>query len=109
MVSDLRTDAFRAAIVRDMSFYDEFPSGKIVSRITSDTQEFAQMIVLVTDLISQLTVLVLLVVILFFIEWRLTLILSLMVPLVLLSALMYRRVAPIASQRASRVLETVNS
>jgi ATP-binding cassette subfamily B protein len=31
----LRTDAFNAAAEHDLSFYDEFSSGRIVSRITS--------------------------------------------------------------------------
>jgi ATP-binding cassette subfamily B protein len=109
IVRDLRTDAFKSAVARDMSFYDEFPSGKIVSRITSDTQDFAQMIVLVTDLISQMTVLLLLVGILALTEWRLTLLLSIMVPLVLGTALAFRRIARQVSQQASRVLANVNS
>jgi ATP-binding cassette subfamily B protein len=40
VVLQLREDAFTAVMQRDMSFYDEFPSGKIVSRVTSDTQDF---------------------------------------------------------------------
>ncbi|MEP7286173.1 MAG: ABC transporter ATP-binding protein [Chloroflexota bacterium] len=108
MVRDLRTDAFKSAISRDMSFYDEFSSGKIVSRITSDTQDFAQMIVLVTDLISQITVLLILVVILACIEWRLTLFISLMIPAVLAVALAFRHIARRVSQQASRVLANVN-
>src|SRR5438094_2233270 len=36
----LRLDAFAAVVARDMSFYDEFPSGKIVSRVTSDSDDF---------------------------------------------------------------------
>ena len=36
-VSQMRKDAFAAAVNRDLSFYDENKSGKIVSRITSDT------------------------------------------------------------------------
>ena len=39
VVLKLRIDAFDAVMARDMSFYDEFPSGKIVSRVTSDTQD----------------------------------------------------------------------
>ena len=109
MVRDLRTDAFRSAVARDLSFYDEFPSGKIVSRITSDTQDFAQMVVLVTDLISQIAVLLILIIILATIEWRLTLLLSIMVPLVLGTALAFRRIARQVSQQASRVLANVNS
>ena len=53
IVLTLRTDAFRAAASHDLSFYDEYASGKVVSRITSDTQEFGQMVVLVTDLVAQ--------------------------------------------------------
>src|SRR3970282_2965717 len=49
----LRADAFRAAIGHDMAFFSEHASGRVVSRITSDTQEFAQVVVLLTDLISQ--------------------------------------------------------
>lgn len=108
IVRQMRTDAFEAAVSRDMSFYDEFSSGKIVSRITSDTQDFAQMIVLVTDLVSQMMVLILLVTILFFTEWHLALMLMIMVPLVLGSALMYRRIAREVSRQASRMLANVN-
>src|SRR5690606_36931161 len=39
-ISQMRKDAFAAAINRDMAFYDDNKSGKIVSRITSGTQEF---------------------------------------------------------------------
>ena len=46
VVLALRTDAFEAAAAHDLSFYDEFASGKVVSRITSDTQDFGQTIVL---------------------------------------------------------------
>src|SRR5262245_47249730 len=41
VVYEIRRDAFDAVLARDMSFYDEFSSGKIVSRVTSDTQDFA--------------------------------------------------------------------
>ncbi len=37
VVLQLRKDAFSAVMKRDMSFFDEFSSGKSVSRVTSDT------------------------------------------------------------------------
>ena len=40
VVLTLRTQAFRAAAEHDLSFYDQFSSGRIVSRITSDTTDF---------------------------------------------------------------------
>src|SRR5690606_13799128 len=49
----LRQDAVDAVLRRDLSFYDTFPSGKIVSRVTSDTQAFSSVVQLATDLMSQ--------------------------------------------------------
>ena len=49
VVLKLREDAFDAVMKRDMSFYDSFPSGKIVSRVNSDTQAFSQVIALTID------------------------------------------------------------
>ena len=54
VVLSLATNAFDAAARHDMSFHDEVSSGKIVSRITSDTQDFGQLVMLTTDVIAQL-------------------------------------------------------
>src|SRR4030065_811759 len=50
IVLALRDDAFRAAVDHDLSFYDQYSSGRIVSRITPVNQEFGQMVVLIPDL-----------------------------------------------------------
>src|SRR5690606_16741570 len=52
VVLKVREDAFDAVLKRDLSFYDEFPSGKIVSRVTSDSQAFSNVVMLVMDLMS---------------------------------------------------------
>src|SRR5690606_3142676 len=44
VVLRLRRDAFDAVMARDMSFYDEFSTGRVVSRVTSDTQDFSQVV-----------------------------------------------------------------
>lgn len=54
VVYAMRRDAFNATMAHDLSFYDEYRSGRIVSRITSDTQEFAQVATLVVDTVSQM-------------------------------------------------------
>ena len=54
VVLKLREDAFDAVMKRDLSFYDTFASGKIVSRVNSDTQAFSQVVTLANDLLSQL-------------------------------------------------------
>ena len=54
LIRQLATDAFKASVQQDLSFHDNFKSGKIVSRITSDTREFGQLITLSTDVLMQL-------------------------------------------------------
>jgi ATP-binding cassette subfamily B protein len=109
LVLSLRLDAFRAAAGHDLSFYDEFKTGRIVSRITSDTQDFAQVITLVTDLVSQILVVVILSIVLFTIDWKLTLLLLGFTPLVLLLALSFRRLARYVTRQGNRAMANVNA
>jgi ATP-binding cassette, subfamily B, bacterial len=109
IVLTLRTDAFRAAAEHDLSFYDEYASGKVVSRITSDTQEFGQMVVLVTDLFAQILQGLILGVILFTIEWKLALLLLAFLPLVFLLASVFRKLARQVTRAGMRAMANVNA
>lgn len=108
VVLAMRQDAFASAAQQDLAFYDEFSSGRVVSRITSDTQEFGEVIVLSTDVFNQLSVAVILIAVLFNIEWRLTLLVLAMAPFVALVALAFRRMARKVTRQSSRALAEVN-
>jgi len=109
VVLALRRDAFQASVRHDLSFFDEFRSGRIISRITSDTEEFAQVVQLVTDLLSQLMLIGILLVALLNVSWRLTLMVLALSPFVLILALGFRRVARRVTRRGFRVLAEVNA
>lgn len=109
VVLQLRSDAFTAVMSRDMSFYDEFPSGKIVSRVTSDTQDFSNVVTLTLNLISQVLLVMLIVGYLFSINARLTWLALAMAPLIVGAALAFRRVARRTTQQAQRLLASVNA
>ncbi len=109
VVLQLRSDAFTAVMSRDMSFYDEFPSGKIVSRVTSDTQDFSNVVTLTLNLISQVLLVILIVGYLFAINARLTWLALAMAPFIVGAALAFRRVARRTTQQAQRLLATVNA
>jgi ABC-type multidrug transport system fused ATPase/permease subunit len=109
VVLKLREDAFSAVMQRDLSFYDQFPSGKIVSRVTSDTQDFASIVTLTMELLSQLLLVVVISAVLFFINWQLTLVALAVAPLVFLAALAFRRIARRTTQRAQRAIAGVNA
>lgn len=108
VVLAMRSDAFAAAARQDLAFYDEFSSGRIVSRITNDTDEFGRIVELSLDLVTQIATALLLITLLFTIEWHLTLIVLAMAPVVALAATAFRRVARRATRQSSRVLGEVN-
>ena len=109
VVSDLRSDAFSASINHDMAFFDEFAAGRIISRITGDTQEFAQLVQLVTDIASQILLVVVLLVVLFYISVSLTLLLLAFAPVIILFTLLFRRIARFVTRKGFRVLGEVNA
>lgn len=109
VILEIRTDAFRAAVGHDLSFYDEFSSGRVVSRITSDTQEFGQTVVLVTDLISQIVEVIFLAVVLLSINVRLSLVLFALLPIIFVVVLVFRRIARVVTRRGMRAMANVNA
>ena len=109
VVLKMREDAFDAVTERDLSFYDTFQSGKIVSRVTSDTQAFSQVMALTMELFSRLLLVVLLIGYLFTISVSLTLILLALSPLIVLAALGFRRIARSTITLSRRMNATLNS
>jgi ATP-binding cassette, subfamily B, bacterial len=109
VVLRLREDAFTAVTERDLSFFDEFSSGRIVSRVTSDTQDFSQVVTLTIDLASQILQVLVISVVLFTIDVRLALITIAVAPLVVVVALSFRRIARKVTQQARRAQAEVNS
>jgi ATP-binding cassette subfamily B protein len=109
VVTSLRSEAFEASVRHDMSFFDEFQSGRIISRITSDTEEFGQVVLLVTDLVGQVLLVVILTVVLFTISWQLTLTLLALTPFVILLAMGFRRLARMVTRKGFRAIAEVNA
>jgi len=109
VVLQLRRDIFGAVINHDMSFYDEQPTGKLVSRITSDSQDFSLSVELVMNLLSQVLSVIVIGVVAARINLRLTLIMLALTPVVVLIALSYRKITRKVTLNARRVLAKVNA
>ncbi len=109
VVLELRNDAFAAIVAREMSFYDEFSSGKIVSRVTSDSEDFATVVTLTLNLLSQVLLFFLLIGILFFSSAYLTLLALTIVPAIIIVALLFRRIARSTTLGAQRSQARVNA
>jgi len=109
VVLNLREDVFRKTIEHDMSFYDKQASGKIVSRVTSDTQDFSNVITLVIDVLSQLLLVVFLSIWLFTINTWLTFILLSMTPFAVAIAMSFRKIARTVTRNSRKVNAVINA
>src|SRR5262245_58095716 len=109
VVLALREDAFAAVMNRDLSFYDQFASGRIVSRVTSDTQDFSNVVTLTIDLMSQLLLVLIVSGVLLWIELELALLTLAVTPVVIIAALAFRRIARWTTQRGQRATAEVNA
>ncbi len=109
VVLALRTEAFRAAMSHDLSFYDRFSSGRVVSRISSDTRDFGDVTTLITDVTSQILQATILAMVLVKLDWKLFLVLISFLPLVFLAAGSLRGLARRVTVRGMRAIANVNA
>ncbi|HOT53510.1 MAG TPA: ABC transporter ATP-binding protein, partial [Anaerolineaceae bacterium] len=105
----LSTDAFAASMRQDMAFHDVFSSGKIVSRITTDTRDFSTLITLTMDVASNLVQSLVTAFILLTAEWHLALLFFLTIPVFILFVSLYRNLARRVSRQGMRAMANVNA
>jgi ATP-binding cassette subfamily B protein len=109
VVLNLRTQSFRAAVEHDLSFYDQFSSGRIASRINSDTNDLGNLVVIITDVSAQIFQAILLGIVIFRTEWRLALLLLAFMPFVFGLGLGFRKLARRVTKSGMQAMADVNS
>lgn len=109
VVLNLRSLAFRSAVEHDLSFYDQFSSGRIVSRVNADTSTLGELVIIVTDVSAQILNAILLGIIIVRTEWRLSLVLFAFLPFIFLMALLFRRMARKVTKSGMQAMADVNS
>jgi ATP-binding cassette subfamily B protein len=109
VVMDIRTRTFRAAVGQDLSFFDQFSSGRIISRITTDTNDLGQLIVLVTDVVAQFFQALLISIILFQIEWKLSILLIGFLIFIFGIATIFRVMARRVTRHGMKAMANVNA
>jgi ATP-binding cassette subfamily B protein len=109
VILNLRTLAFRAAVEHDLSFYDQFSSGRIASRINSDTNDLGNLVVIITDVSAQVFQAVLLGIVIIRTEWHLALLLFAILPFIFFIALGFRAMARRVTRSGMQAMADVNS
>ncbi|KPJ99616.1 MAG: ABC transporter ATP-binding protein [Desulfobacterales bacterium SG8_35] len=90
----LRQHIYKHMLGLDLAFFNENPSGKLITRLTNDVQNMHEMftsviVTLFNDAIQIIGILVLL----YWLNWRLALVMSLLLPVILVATLWFSRMA----------------
>lgn len=108
ITGQMRKDGLSAAVNRDMAFYDENKSGKIMSRITGDTDDFGQVLVFSSDILTQIVQAAILLVVLLSLNVSLTLVLLSSMPVIVVIAMWLRKWAEKVTRPGFRAMAAVN-
>lgn len=108
--ADIRSDLFRHFQELDFDFYDRNRTGKLMSRLTGDLFEITELSHHGPEdlVISVLTILGALI-FMFTIEWRLALIVTLIIPVFLIVVIMMRKRMTLASAGVKQNMASINA
>ncbi len=100
MLQDLREEVFKHIQKMSIGFFTRNRPGALISRMTNDIEALNQLISDgIVTLFSNLLTLVGVVVILLLLDWRLALITFAVLPLLLITSLVFRRYSAVPSRR----------
>ncbi|MHA2203986.1 MAG: ABC transporter ATP-binding protein, partial [Candidatus Hodarchaeales archaeon] len=109
VVLNLRQDVNSAVLNHDMSFFDKYPTGKIVSRINTDSRDFGQTANQLMMTSSSLLLVVIMFGVMFSINASLTLLVLTLVPFIFLITFSFRKMARRLTLLGQRALAVVNA
>ncbi|RSJ78977.1 putative multidrug resistance ABC transporter ATP-binding/permease protein YheH [Streptococcus cristatus] len=94
IVRDLRQETFANMQQLRMAYFDQTAAGAIVSRLTNDTQSVADMFSSIfSNFLSSMLILVVTIATMLALNWRLTLLIVLFLPIMLGSIILYQRLS----------------
>ena len=106
----LRQHIYKHMLGLDLAFFNENPSGKLVTRLTNDVQNMHEMftsviVTLFNDAIRIIGILILL----FWLNWQLALLMTLLLPLILAATLWFSKMARYAFREIRTNLARINA
>jgi ABC-type multidrug transport system fused ATPase/permease subunit len=109
MLREVRKDCYDTLLLQDMTFYDENKSGKLVSRVTSDTDTIGNMVQITTSFMINVLVMILILVLLLVKDYRLALIAISVLPPLFAVAMGARLVARSTSKKWRKTIAILNA
>ncbi|HFI0177482.1 TPA: ABC transporter ATP-binding protein [Streptococcus suis] len=110
VVRDIRQDAFSKMESLGMAYFDQTPSGSIVSRLTNDTESISEMFSgILSSFISAMFVIVVTLYTMFALDWKLTSLIVLFLPIIFRLVNLYRKKSAPVVARTRSLLSQINS
>jgi len=106
---NLRRQTNLRVLEQDLSFFDKYPTGRIVSRINSDGSKFGRSITMFTELISSFLIFMIVLIPMIIVSPLLTGVFMTIVPFVFAFTLSFRKIARRKSVYGQRSLAQVNA
>jgi ATP-binding cassette subfamily B protein/subfamily B ATP-binding cassette protein MsbA len=107
---DLRREIFRHVLRLPFSFFDRAPVGRLVTRATNDVEAINEMVTsMLVSLFRGAFLIVGIVVVMLQLEWRLSLVILALFPLVVLAAIEFRRRVRVAYREVRRQIARLNA
>lgn len=110
VVRTIRSQVFAAVMRKPLSYFDHRPTGSLVSRITNDTEAIKELFVQVMSaFVQNLTLIIAIFIAMAWLDIRLMLICSIILPTVAVVMVKYQRMSSPRYHRARSVLSRINA
>ncbi len=109
VILDIRKEANDSILEHDLSFFDKNPSGKIVSRINTDSEEFGRALELFMEVLSSVFIVIFYTFIMFFLNLFLSLIFMITIPAFFIVAILFMKAARRRTLLGQRATASVNA
>lgn len=109
VIKQIQIETYISLQEHDLMFFDTQSTGKIMSRVTNDSQELADMLNIVAQFLSNFMILATVIIWMFIVNWRLTFITLGMAPFVFLVAFIFRRITRLTTGDWRAAIGDVNA
>jgi len=110
IIKTMRRDVFAHLQTVPIKYFDNLPAGKIVSRITNDTEAIRNLYInVLTNFIAGGTQMIAVLITLYILDYRFALIATLLIPILFVWIVLYRRVATGINEKIRSLLSDINA
>ncbi|HCH3991285.1 ABC transporter transmembrane domain-containing protein [Vibrio parahaemolyticus] len=109
-IKTIRKQVFSGVIKQPLSAFDYTPAGKLVSRITNDTESLQQFYeLLIATVVKNVVMIVVMLGVMFFMSWKLTLVVLVLLPIVISFMYLFKQLSTESYRRMRDLLTDINA